>query len=66
MRVAAVQATQPRARFRFSDVNRLFIANTDSLPMSWYSFIAVALVLVIAAALLVGLWLERRKPPSSG
>jgi hypothetical protein len=33
--------------------------------MSWYSFVAVVVVLAVIAALLIAMWLERRGPPDS-
>jgi len=31
--------------------------------MSWYVFIPLVVVVMIAAAILIALWLEHRKPP---
>jgi hypothetical protein len=31
--------------------------------MSWYTFVAVVVLLAVIAALLIAIWLERRKPP---
>jgi hypothetical protein len=33
--------------------------------MSWYTFVAVVVVLAIIAALLIAVWLDRRRPPGS-
>jgi hypothetical protein len=33
--------------------------------MSWYAFVPVVVVLAVIAALLIAMWLERRKPPGS-
>jgi hypothetical protein len=31
--------------------------------MSWYTFVAVVVLLAVIAALLIAIWLEGRKPP---
>jgi hypothetical protein len=30
--------------------------------MSWYTFVALVVVLAVIAALLIAMWLERRRP----
>jgi hypothetical protein len=30
--------------------------------MNWYTFVALVVVLAVIAALLIAIWLERRKP----